>query len=516
MALQQQQETEKLVGEMLNFLESNSEDELDLEEQSKQASDLIEQKESTFPMEVNEKVEIKRSASAPKDVEEIPQNSKLPIWNTREIVTNLKKTQSLSLSPFQENAGVKQQSIWRPKFLNHVDKTTSPLSLTTDTNNNAIPKKFSTANCNDVYSQEIRKALYVDISDHPLAGSKEYYDAAQNYAIYGKDFLDFPLDLTTVMGKKSTAGRDMGTYSTTSAMGQSLAVGGGYSLSDSANHQMEAHNFGKSQINTSMSGYGISTTTSPAAATLNSTAATFYQLGSCITSQVRPVTSASASNSSPTALGAATYGMFMGNKVTYVPTATATSGASTMLYNQHPSHGSTNFISNSLANAALTASPAILYSNPMLTSAAQHYLNAFIKETHMMNNANNSGNPSQISSSTIYERLVYAQMLQQQIYHQSQQQQQAAMVGAMLHKQRVNAAAIAAAANAARHTATAGTNQGQSGIQSVSNSTASGTSSSLNTCSRQASAAANTTHLPTQTAVKASISEESSSMSKDQ
>lgn len=58
---------------------------MDLEEQSKQASDLIEQKESTFSMEVNEKVEIKRSASAPKDVEEIPQNSKLPIWNTREI-----------------------------------------------------------------------------------------------------------------------------------------------------------------------------------------------------------------------------------------------------------------------------------------------------------------------------------------------------------------------------------------------------------------------------------------------
>ncbi|XP_073822207.1 uncharacterized protein [Musca autumnalis] len=542
MELEQQQhqlETEKLVGEMLNFLESSSDDdEMELVGgQPNQDVPIMGQPER----DIKQTIKIEEKLETTKDMGESETNIKLPIWNTREIVTNRKKSHSLSLSPFQESSGVKQQSIWRPHFLNHMEKisfptasgndtkTTQHTQHVTDCNNNTIPNKIPTDICNDAYSQEIRKAVYGEISDHPVPGSKEYYDAAQNYAIYGKDFLDFPKDLSSLMGKKLPTGRDMGTYSTTSALGQQLppvAVGSGYNLNENnTTTQLDANNFGKPpQINTSMATYGISTTNSPVGST-TSTSTTFYQMGSSITSQFRPVTG---SNTSPaTPAGATAYGMFLGNKITYVPTPTSTSCAPTMVYNQQASHASTNFISNSLANAALTASPAILYSNPMLTSAAQHYLNAFIKETHMLNNANNTataaGSPSQISTSAIYERLVYAQMLQQQIYHQSQQQQ-AVMVGAMLHKQRINAAAALAAVNAARQgtaTTTTGaagaTNIGQGGTQSGTNLGGPvGTSTNMNTCSRQASAAATILTNPSnQSAVKANISDDSSCATKD-
>lgn len=120
-----------------------------------------------------------------------------------------------------------------------------------------------------------------------------------------------------------------------------------------------------------------------------------------------------------------------------------------LLYNQH-SKTTTNFISNSLANAALATSPTILYSNPMLTTTTQQYLNTFFKETQFLSaglTANSTQAAATLGSNStagIYERLVYAQMLQQQLYHQTQQ---AAAVAAMFqHKQR--AAAVAAAASA--------------------------------------------------------------------
>lgn len=129
------------------------------------------------------------------------------------------------------------------------------------------------------------------------------------------------------------------------------------------------------------------------------------------------------------AAGSTAYGMFLGNKVTYVAAGPA---APPLVYNQHSSTTS-NFISNSLANAALATSPTILYSNPMLTTTTQQYLNTFFKETQYLSGATTQA--TTVGTTTgIYERLVYAQMLQQQIYHQTQQQ--AAAVAAMFHKSR--------------------------------------------------------------------------------
>ena len=137
----------------------------------------------------------------------------------------------------------------------------------------------------------------------------------------------------------------------------------------------------------------------------------------------------------------------MGNKVTYVAT---TPTVPSLLYNQH-SKTTTNFISNSLANAALATSPTILYSNPMLTTTTQQYLNTFFKETQFLSaglTANSTQAAAALGSNSttgIYERLVYAQMLQQQLYHQTQQ---AAAVAAMFqHKQRAAAAAAVASAS---------------------------------------------------------------------
>lgn len=221
----------------------------------------------------------------------------------------------------------------------------------------------------------------------------------------------------------------------------------------------------------------------------------YYQL--CNGMQQRPGTSNSA-------IGSTTYGMFVGNKVTYMAAAPT---APTLVYNQQTAT-TANFVSNSLANAALATSPTILYSNPMLNATTQQYLNAFFKETQLLTSGANNAQAN--TTTAFYERLVYAQMLQQQIYHQNQQ---AAAVAAMIqHKQRVNAtvaaaaAAAAAAAVAARQTSSATTNvtntNGSNGIQSSTSNAPSGTTGAvatssassfgpLNLCGRQAALAAN-------------------------
>lgn len=187
------------------------------------------------------------------------------------------------------------------------------------------------------------------------------------------------------------------------------------------------------------------------------------------------------------------YGIFLGNKVTYVA---GTPTSPSLIYNQH-SATTTNFVSNSLANAALATSPTILYTNPMLTTTTQQYLNTFFKETQFLSTAALTTNtsqaatvPSNASGAGIYERLLYAQLLQQQLY----QTQQAAAVAAMFqHKQRAAVAAAAIAA-AARQSVTgqngsiiANTNRtSPQHLTTVPSTTASSNGLTLNSCMRQA------------------------------
>ena len=51
------------------------------------------------------------------------------------------------------------------------------------------------------YIQEVHRAIYGDTPQIQL-GSIEYHHAAQNYALYGKDFLDFPENLTPLLSEK--------------------------------------------------------------------------------------------------------------------------------------------------------------------------------------------------------------------------------------------------------------------------------------------------------------------------
>lgn len=170
----------------------------------------------------------------------------------------------------------------------------------------------------------------------------------------------------------------------------------------------------------------------------------------------------------------------MGNKVTYVA---ATPATPSLIYNQHSTTATTNFISNSLANAALATSPAILYTNPMLTTTTQQYLNTFFKETQYLSTALTPGNSTQSAAAAIsgglYERLIYAQMLQQQLY----QTQQAAAVAAMFQqKQR---AAVAAVAAATRQSCGVNNNRTSSPQQHM-NTTCNSNGSNLGASNRQA------------------------------
>lgn len=48
-------------------------------------------------------------------------------------------------------------------------------------------------------------AINGDTAGHPTNNTMEYFQAAQNYAIYGKDFLDFPENLTPLLSVKATS-----------------------------------------------------------------------------------------------------------------------------------------------------------------------------------------------------------------------------------------------------------------------------------------------------------------------
>lgn len=62
---------------------------------------------------------------------------------------------------------------------------------------------FRRSSCN-LFSQEIQKAIYHDTTGHPPSGSLEYYQAAQNYALYGKHFSDFPDNWQTLLNDKNS------------------------------------------------------------------------------------------------------------------------------------------------------------------------------------------------------------------------------------------------------------------------------------------------------------------------
>ncbi|XP_055920261.1 uncharacterized protein LOC129951922 [Eupeodes corollae] len=47
----------------------------------------------------------------------------------------------------------------------------------------------------DPYMHEVNRLMFCSTMGHPPHGSPEYFEAAENYALYGKEFLDFPIDI---------------------------------------------------------------------------------------------------------------------------------------------------------------------------------------------------------------------------------------------------------------------------------------------------------------------------------
>uniref|UniRef100_A0A1A9ZJD3 Uncharacterized protein n=1 Tax=Glossina pallidipes TaxID=7398 RepID=A0A1A9ZJD3_GLOPL len=425
--------------------------------------------------------ERKSKNSLAKDIKKLKQQ--FPIWNTKEIVNPQKK----SLGS-QTNVTI-TEPIWRQCLLNKgADVNGENSDDAAELGENEWHNKLE-LNCrrstNNAYVQEVQRAIYGDTSGHPASGSMDYYQAAQNYAVYGKDFLDFPENLLPLLNDKTNSTNENTTnFSTNFGNGLYPTPTSTPTTScENNNVGLGLNNLGKpvtAASNTTCSS-GNSATPAAVAAAAAASSAAYYQMCNSIQQPARATANAAASN---TAAAAAAYGMFLGNKVTYVAAAPT---APPLVYNQHTS-STTNFISNSLANAALASSPAILYSNPMLTTTTQQYLNTFFKETQFLSTAGGaSSTQGSVGTTGIYERLVYAQMLQQQIYHQTQQQ--AAAVAAMFqHKQRASAAAVAASVRATNGSTNLINSNNSNNTAQVATIVASSNSSlpALNLCARQA------------------------------
>ncbi|XP_037886068.1 uncharacterized protein LOC119635351 [Glossina fuscipes] len=509
MELQQSKQTEKLIEEMLEFLDSTSEEEDDTqkiiseeEEQQQQSlpQQLVNENESSTDYQGAEdeleeekalnialdecRKERKSKNSLAKGIKKLKQQ--FPIWNTKEIVNPQKK----SLGS-QTNVTI-TEPIWRQCLLSKgADVNGESSDDAAELGENEWHNKLE-LNCrrstNNAYVQEVQRAIYGDTTGHPASGSMDYYKAAQNYAVYGKDFLDFPENLLPLLNDKTNSGNE-NTSNISTNFGNGLyptPISTPTTSCENNNVGLGLNNLGK-PVNTACSttcSSGNSATPAAVAAAAAASSAAYYQMCNSIQQPARATANAAAGNN---AAAAAAYGMFLGNKVTYVATGPT---APPLVYNQHTST-TTNFISNSLANAALASSPAILYSNPMLTTTTQQYLNTFFKETQFLSTAGgaSSAQGGAVGTTTgIYERLVYAQMLQQQIYHQTQQQ--AAAVAAMFqHKQRASAAAVAASVRATTNGSNNLINSNNSNnTAQVATIVASSNSSlpALNLCSRQA------------------------------
>uniref|UniRef100_A0A1A9VZI6 Uncharacterized protein n=1 Tax=Glossina brevipalpis TaxID=37001 RepID=A0A1A9VZI6_9MUSC len=441
--------------------------------------ELEEEENLNAPLDESRK-ERKSNTSLVTGIKKLKQQSS--IWDIKEIASPQKK----SLSS-QTNVTI-TEPIWRQCLLNKgADVTGENSDDTAEFEENEWHNKLE-LNCrrstNNAYVQEVQRAIYGDTSGHPASGSKDYYHAAQNYAIYGKDFLDFPENLLPLINDKAPSTNENTNFSTNFGNGLYPTPTSIPTTSCESNSAgLGLNNLGASALKykpttTSSSttcSSGNSSTPAAAAAAAAVSSAAYYQMCNSIQQPARATANAAAGNTAATA-----YGMFLGNKVTYVAAAPT---APPLVYNQHTS-STTNFISNSLANVALASSPAVLYSNPMFTTTTQQYLNTFFKETQYLSTAGgaSSSQGTAIGTTTgIYERLVYAQMLQQQIYHQTQQQ--AAAVAAMFqHKQRASAAAAAASVRASTSVSTnlSNSNNGNNTVQVA----AIGTTSNL--CARQA------------------------------
>ncbi|XP_065357788.1 uncharacterized protein LOC135951957 [Calliphora vicina] len=475
---QQMQQTEKIIVEMLEFLESSSEEENDLDhptsEKCPEDAQITSIKKDFNDNIVTEKLKIntktgndskkykKPTTAIAKELKKLKQQ--FPIWNTKEIAKNYKTLPNLHKAPetLDDCLNCKTSASRFDKANVQVDADIPASDYANVEWHNKLEANCRRSTSNS-YIQEIHKAIYQDTTGHPPSGSADYYQAAQNYALYGKHFLDFPENLQAVLNDKNS-------QNTGGAENSNLITNFGNDL------------YAKPKTATPNA---IAAPLTSAAAT----AATYYQICNSMQAQARPPPALS--NNTPR--NSTAYGIFLGNKVTYVA---GTPTSPSLIYNQH-SATTTNFVANSLANAALATSPTILYTNPMLTTTTQQYLNTFFKESQFLSTAALTTNssqaatvPSNASGAGIYERLLYAQLLQQQIY----QTQQAAAVAAMFqHKQRAAVAAATLAA-AARQSSTgqngnviANTNRASpQHLTTVPSTTASSNGLTLNSCMRQA------------------------------
>lgn len=125
-------------------------------------------------------------------------------WNFSLSVSNKKTSYSLPTSPT-----VGEEPIWSSEsYLKHTNKSTGPSvedvthkSDSSDWYKRAEAKSLNNDEHDDVYIHEVHNAIYGDTQGHPVYGSAEYFEAAQNYAVYGKDFYDFPDNLENIINE---------------------------------------------------------------------------------------------------------------------------------------------------------------------------------------------------------------------------------------------------------------------------------------------------------------------------
>ncbi|XP_075152312.1 uncharacterized protein LOC142226281 [Haematobia irritans] len=434
---QQQTQTEQLVNKMLSFLESSEEDGYDGDSSSNGNFSDTQTINSSHKEDDKEDLLIKFNTSNLKQ--------KFPIWKTREIapecrpsiricpqddnvddsitVTDEKDDASISSENTLTNQNDKNNNLeipfWNVQEI--VSKThslsqfqnvdISPMSYWS--NSNTIPDKtqnskdekhnrnfksnnktnsFDIPNANVIYSQEVRKAIYGDTTGHPEFGSKDYYQAAEKYAIYGEEFLEFPKDLSMILDVKTVPQES------------EPIEGNGYVQYPGSN--IYEATTGLTNLQHPIYYYQMSGA--------HGGGNHFYQCNNYIpVMQQKPP--------SPNAMYLGNNGQFYNTQAPF---------GSQLVGNPNNSNTSTNFISNSLANAVLTASPATLYSNPMLAATQQYKSSG--KPNPSLNNANvvrgiGTNNSAPVNNIGL---LLYTQMLRQQIY----QAQQASLMATLWNK----------------------------------------------------------------------------------
>uniref|UniRef100_A0A1I8Q428 Uncharacterized protein n=1 Tax=Stomoxys calcitrans TaxID=35570 RepID=A0A1I8Q428_STOCA len=304
------------------------------------------------------------------------------------------------------------------------------------------------------YLQEVHKAIYGDANTHPGHGSSEYYQAAQNYAIYGKEFLDFPQDLQAILGMKVSSPIGLvqngnsyqcpalyaNTLTGLEYYGQPLLATTPMATMPTSYQQPSFATTCNASTPTSSQQPLIATTpvgTLPPTSAIPLTPA-YYQCYNAMT--VFPTRSVMGNIANTPGIIA---GNFIINNAPSQPMIynqpnLIIAGNNAALYTNHApcspvvlsspnSHNTTNFISNSLANASLTSSRAALYqSNTMLKTTGQCYTNG---------NCGIASNRVQLDAAA-YERAVYMQAVLQY----NQQWRQALLDTGLCNRQEVQVA----------------------------------------------------------------------------